>query len=62
MTITYVSSPSPNTNLVAEAKEFSQTRRTAAYDIKLFDDQKKLIASCQALVYRKGERLPFLNE
>ena len=62
MTITYVSSPSPNSSLVAEAKEFSQTQRTAAYDIKLFDNQNNLIASCQALVYRKSERLPFLNE
>ncbi len=61
MSITYVSSPPPNSTLVAEAREFSQTRKTAAYDIKLFDDRSSLIASCQALVYRKGEPLPFLN-
>jgi acyl-CoA thioesterase len=62
MTITYVSSPSPNSILVAEAREFSRTHRAAVYDIKLSDDQNKPIASCQALVYRKGERLPFLGE
>ncbi len=62
MNITYVSSPSADSTLVAEAKEISRTRRTAVYDIKLFDNQKNLIASCQALVYRKDERLPFLNE
>jgi acyl-CoA thioesterase len=61
MNITYVSTPSAASRLVAEAKEISRTRRTAVYDIKLIDDQKNLIASCQALVYRKDERLPFLN-
>ena len=62
MTITYVSSPSANSILIAEAKEFSRTHRTAVYDIKLSDDQNNPIASCQALVYRKNERLPFLGE
>ena len=62
MNITYVSSPSPGSSLIAEAREFSRTQRTAVYDIKLFDDRNNPIASCQALVYRKGERLPFLNE
>lgn len=61
MNITYVSSPSAGSRLVAEAKEISRTRRTAVYDIKLTDDQRNLIASCQALVYRKDERLPFLD-
>jgi acyl-CoA thioesterase len=60
MNITYISSPSPESRLIAEAREFSRTQRTAVYDIKLFDDQKNLIASCEALVYRKGTPLPFL--
>lgn len=29
---------------------------------KLFDTQNNLIASCEALVYRKGAPLPFLKE
>ena len=62
MSITYTSSPAPRSRLIAEAREFSCTPRTAVYDIKLFDDQNNLIASCQALVYRKGVRLPFLEE
>ena len=61
MSITYTSSPAPRSRLIAEAKEFSRTQRTAVYDIKLFDDQNNLVASCQALVYRKGVRLPFLE-
>jgi len=62
MTITYVSSPYPNSKLVAEAREFSRTHRTAVYDIKLSDDRNNPIASCQAVVYRKGEKLPFLKD
>jgi acyl-CoA thioesterase len=58
--ITYISSPSPKSRLIAEAREFSRTQRTAVYDIKLVDDQNNLIASCEALVYRKGNPLPFL--
>ncbi len=62
MNITYISPPSPKSTLVAEAREFSRTQRTALYDIRLFDDQNHLIASCQGLVYRKGIILPFLKE
>ena len=62
MNITYISPPPPGGGLIAEAREFSRTQRTAVYDIKLFDHQNNLIASCEALVYRKGVPLPFLNE
>jgi acyl-CoA thioesterase len=61
MNITYISPPPSECRLIAEAREFSRTQRTAAYDIKLFDDQNNLIASCEALVYRKGNPLPFLK-
>lgn len=60
MNITYIAPPSSGVRLFAEAKEFSQTRRTAGYDIKVFDEKNSLIASCQALVYRTGKPLPFL--
>jgi len=62
MNITYIFSPSPGSKLIAEAREFNRTQRTAVYDIKLFDDQNNLVASCEALVYRKGTPLPFLKE
>ncbi|MGA2315598.1 MAG: PaaI family thioesterase [Thermodesulfobacteriota bacterium] len=62
MNISYISSPSPESRLIAEAREFSRTQRTAVYDIKLFDAQNNLIASCEALVYRKGVALPFLKK
>jgi acyl-CoA thioesterase len=62
MNITYISPPAPESRLIAEAREFSRTQRTAVYDIKLIDDQDNLVASCEALVYRKGTPLPFLKE
>jgi acyl-CoA thioesterase len=62
MSITYLSSPPPGSILTAEAREFSRTQKTASYDIKAVDEQNNLIASCQALVYRKGNPLPFLKE
>ena len=60
LNITYVSTPRPGSKLIAEAKEFSQTNKTANYAIKVTDEGGALIASCQALVYRKGTPLPFL--
>ena len=62
MSITYVAAPDPGSQLIAEAKEFSRTHRTANYHIQVSDEKGSLIASCQALVYRKGTPLPFLNE
>ena len=61
MNITYISPPSSGSRLMAEAREFSKTQRTAVYDIKLYDEENHLIASCEALVYRKGVPLPFLK-
>jgi len=62
MNVTYISSPAPGARLVAEAKELNRTNRTAVYDIKVSDTAKdSLIASCQALVYRVGKPLPFLE-
>ena len=58
--ITYHRAPSPNSTLRAEAKEVSKTRKTGNYYITVKDDRGQLIASCQALAYRKSEKLPFL--
>ena len=62
MNVTFIAPPPLMSRLTAEAREFSRTQRTAVYDIKLHDDQNNLIASCEALVYRKGTILPFLKE
>jgi acyl-CoA thioesterase len=60
--ITYISSPPVGSLLQAEAQEVSLTRRTASYLINVNDDQGHLVATCQALVYRKDEKLPFINK
>ena len=62
LNITYVSSPQRGSRLTAEASEFSRTNRTANYSIRVTDEKGGLIASCQALVYRKGTPLPFLAD
>lgn len=48
--------------LRAESKEIHRSKKTSAYEITVTDENRILIASCQALAYRKRERLPFLNE
>jgi acyl-CoA thioesterase len=62
MNINYISSPAKGATLIAEAKEFNRTKKTATYDIRVTDSQNNLIAACQALVYRKDKLLPFLEE
>jgi acyl-CoA thioesterase len=47
--------------LRAEAREISLTRRTASYLINVTDARDQLVATCQALVYRKDEKLPFIE-
>lgn len=61
MNITYTAAPSPGAQLRAEAREVNLTPRTATYDIKVTDEKETLIALCRALVYRKKDRLPFLE-
>jgi acyl-CoA thioesterase len=58
--VTYVSSPKPGVVLEAEARQISQTKKTAGYEIKVTDQDGSLIATCQALAYRTGKPIPFL--
>ena len=60
MNITYIASPRPGARLRAEAREISLTRRTATYEIKVCDQDGNLLAACQALCYRKKDKVPFL--
>jgi acyl-CoA thioesterase len=60
MNINYLASPEKGVMLTAEAREINRTKKTAAYDILATDDSGKLLASCQALVYRLEKPLPFL--
>ena len=60
VSVTYVTSPEAGTRLRAEAREVSSTKRTAGYDIRVMDQEGRLMATCQALGYRTGKPLPFL--
>jgi acyl-CoA thioesterase len=60
MSVTYINPPTPGGLLRAEAKEVSQTRKTATYTIVVTDERDNMIATCQALAYRKDQPLPFL--
>ncbi len=62
MNITYMASPTPGSRLRAEAKEVSRTRKIGTYEIKVNDQDGKLLAVCQALCYRKKDPLPFMEE
>lgn len=59
--VTYMRPPKKNSVLTAESKEINRTRRTASYQITV-KDENNLIAACQALVYVKDEKIPFLNQ
>jgi acyl-CoA thioesterase len=61
MNISYLASPSIGALLTAEAKEINRTNKTAFYDIKVVEGEGRLLASCQALVYRLDKTLPFLD-
>lgn len=58
--VTYLNSPSKPTTLYAEATEISSSRKTASYDIKVTDDSRQLVATCQAVAYRTGKPLGFV--
>jgi len=61
MNISYLATPSTGATLTAEAKEINRTKKTAVYDIKVVEGESRLLASCQALVYRLDKPLPFLD-
>ncbi|MFO7784952.1 MAG: PaaI family thioesterase [Thermodesulfobacteriota bacterium] len=61
LTMTYHKPPRSGATLRAESREIHRSRKTGTYFIQVTDDQGNLIASCQALAYRKQAPLPFLS-
>jgi acyl-CoA thioesterase len=59
--VTYVSSPEPGAQLRAEARRVSRTKKTASYDIKVSDQTGQIVSLCQALAFRTGKPIPFLE-
>ncbi len=60
MNMTYIKPAVKNSLLRAESKEVSKGRRTATYQITV-EDSEGLVATCQALVYRKDAEIEFLK-
>lgn len=61
VTVNYLAAPAPGAKLIAEARELKRTRKTGSYDIRVTQQDGELIAVCQALAYRKGVPLPFVQ-
>lgn len=59
--VAYMVSPDPGARLRAEAREINRTKRTASYDIRVFDESRRLLATCQALGFRTGKPIPFIG-
>jgi acyl-coenzyme A thioesterase PaaI-like protein len=43
--------------LTAEAREINTTRKTGLFEIKVRNQEEKLVASCSALGYRTDKKL-----
>lgn len=59
--VVYHRPPKKGEKLRAESKETHFSKKTSTYNIRVIDEKDDLIASCQALAYRKKEALPFLG-
>lgn len=57
MSISYLAPPSIGDTLRAEAKEVNRSSRISNYNIEVKTAQGKLIAVCQAIAFRKNDRL-----
>ena len=53
--------PSTGDVLYAEAREVSRSGRIGTYAINVKNEGDNVIAICQALAYRKRDKLPFLD-
>jgi acyl-CoA thioesterase len=61
VSVTYVASPRPGARLRAEAREACRTSQTVTYNILVRDQDGRVMATCQALGFRTGKPLPFLD-
>jgi len=59
MNLTFHAAPRMGERLTAATRELHAGRRTATYFIQVTDSRGGLIASCQALAYRKDTPLEF---
>jgi acyl-CoA thioesterase len=58
--VSYINPAMPGDTLIAQANESSKSRKISTYYIQVKNDKGVLIATCQAMAYRKKDPLPFL--
>jgi len=56
----YLNAPLPGESLRAEGREVNKSRKISACQITVTGEDGRLIATCQAMAYRKKDTLPFL--
>jgi len=56
----YLNAPLPGESLRAEGREVNKSRKISACQITVTGEDGRLIATCQAMAYRKKDKLPFL--
>ena len=59
--VSYLRAPSIGGTLRAESREVSLSRRIGTYFIEVRNTDGQLIATCDAMAYRKPDPLPFLH-
>lgn len=60
ISMNYLNPASAGETLLAEGREVSRSSRISACEIKVTGEDGRLIATAQALAYRKRDPLPFL--
>jgi acyl-CoA thioesterase len=60
VSVNYINAAIPGETLFAEGQETNRSRKISACEIRVTGDQGRLVASFQALAYRKKDPLPFL--
>jgi acyl-CoA thioesterase len=58
--VNYLCAANPGETLLAEGRETNRSRRISACEIRVTGEEGRLIATFQALAYRKKDPLPFL--
>lgn len=60
MSVNYISPALAGKTFYAKACEVSRSSRISTYDLEVKSSEGELIAACQAMAYRKKDKLPFL--
>ena len=58
--VNYLSAPLPVRRCRPRAGRSNRSRKISACEIRVTGEDGRLIATCQALAYRKKDKLPFL--